>query len=185
MRGLVEEGATLKSVILGHIGRALTDQQEATNGKYWGFPFHKRQEIYNQDKLLLDHAATEQVKEFGLVLVEGFFDVAALVEAGCLNVGALMGAHITAEQIDRLKFINAHVPVPRITLFLDRDEAGRQGTKRAAALLEQNGFVVTAFDWDQVFTRPGLPPCRIGSHIKDPGDMSFIQIKWLRKRGMI
>ena len=141
VRGLMEEGTTLKSVILSHIGRALTDRQEATNGKYWGFPFHKSLEIYNQDKLLMDPAATEQVKEFGLVLVEGFFDVAALVEAGCLNGGALMGAHITAEQIDRLKFINAHVPVPRITLFLDRDEAGRQGTKRAAALLEQNGFV--------------------------------------------
>jgi len=185
VRGVVEEGPILKPVILSHIGRALTDQQEATDGKYWGFPFHKRLEIYNQDKLLMDAAATEQVKKFGLILVEGFFDVAALVEVGCLNVGALMGAHITTEQIDRLKFINAHVPVPRITLFLDRDEAGRQGTKRAALLLEQNGFVVTAFDWDQVFTRPGLPPCRIGPHIKDPGDLSFTQIKWLRKQGMI
>jgi len=185
VRGVVEEGPILKSVILSHIGRALTDQQEVADGKYWGFPFHKRLEIYNQDKLLMDTAATEQVKEFGLILVEGFFDVAALIEAGCLNVGALMGAHITAEQIDRLKFINARVPVPRITLFLDRDEAGRQGTKRAALLLEQNGFVVTAFDWDHVFTRTGLPPCRIGPHIKDPGDMSFTQIKWLRKQGMI
>ena len=185
VRGVVEEGPILKPVILSHIGRALTDQQEATDGKYWGFPFHKRLEIYNQDKLLMDHAATEQVKKFGLILVEGFFDVAALVEVGCLNVGALMGAHITAEQIDRLQFINAHEPVPRITLFLDRDDAGRQGTKRAALLLEQNGFVVTAFDWDQVFTRPGLPPCRIGPHIKDPGDLSFTQIKWLRKQGMI
>lgn len=133
----------------------------------------------------MDPAAVEQVKEFGLVLVEGFFDVAALIEVGCLNVGALMGAHITAEQIDRLKFINARMPVPRITLFLDRDEAGRHGMQKAAALLEQNGFVVTSFDWDQVFTRPGLPPCRIGPHIKDPGDLSFTQIKWLRKQGMI
>ncbi len=185
VRGLAEEGATLKSVILSHIGRALTDQQEAADGKYWGFPFHKRLEIYNQDKLLMDTAATEQVKEFGLILVEGFFDVAALIEVGCLNVGALMGAHITVEQIDRLKFINTHVPIPRITLFLDRDEAGRKGTQMAQALLEQNGFVVTDFDWDQVFTRPGLPPCRIGPHIKDPGDMSFTQIKWLRKQGLI
>ena len=185
VRGVVEEGPILKPVILSHIGRALTDQQEATDGKYWGFPFQKKLEIYNQDKLLMDHAAKEQVKEFGLILVEGFFDVAALIEVGCLNVGALMGAHITKEQIDRLKFINAHVPVPRITLFLNRDEVGMQGTKRAVLLLEQNGFVVTAFDWDHVFTRPGLPPCRIGPHIKDPGDLSFIQIKWLRKQGMI
>jgi len=185
VRGLVEKESTLNPVILSHIGRALTDQQEAADGKYWGFPFHQNLEIYNQDKLLMDPAATEQMKELGLILVEGFFDVAALVDAGCLNVGALMGVHITAEQIDRLRFINAYVPIPKITLFLDRDEAGRQGTKKAAALLAQNGFVVTAFDWDQLFTRPGLPPCRIGAHINDPEDLSFIQIKWLRKQGMI
>ena len=39
VRGVVEEGPILKPVILSHIGRALTDQQEATDGKYWGFPF--------------------------------------------------------------------------------------------------------------------------------------------------
>ena len=185
VRGLLEEASTLKPIILSHIGRALTDHQEAADGKYWGFPFHKSLEIYNQDKLLMDPAATEQMKELGLILVKGFFDVAALVDAGCLNVGALMGAHITAEQIDRLRFINAHAPIPRITLFLDRDEGGRQGTKKAAALLAQNGFVVNAFDWDQLFTRPGLPPCRIGEHINDPGDLSLNQIKWLRKQGLI
>lgn len=185
VRGLVEEGAILKPVIIGHVGRALTDQQKDANGKYWGFPFHKRLEIYNQDNLLMDTAASEQVRTLGLVLVEGFFDVAALVEVGCLNVGALMGAHIATEQIDRLKFINAHVPVSKITLLLDRDEAGRQGTQNAAALLEQNGFAVTVFDWEQVFTYNGLPPYRIESHIKDPGDMSFIQLKWLRKQGII
>jgi len=185
VRGLVEEESTLKPVILSHIGRALTDQQEAADGKYWGFPFHQNLEIYNQDKLLMDPAATEQMKELGLILVEGFFDVAALVDAGCLNVAALMGAHITAEQIGRLRFINAHAPIPRITLLLDRDETGRQGTKEAAAHLAQSGFAVNAFDWNQPFNRPGLPPCRIGEHINDPGDLSLTQIKWLRKQGLI
>lgn len=185
VRGLLEEESTLKPVILSHIGRALTGHQEAADGKYWGFPFHQCLEIYNQDKLLMDPAATEQMKELGLILVEGFFDVTALVDAGCLNVGALMGACITAEQIDRLRFINAHAPIPKITLFLDRDEAGRQGTKETAALLTQNGFVVNAFDWNQSFNRPGLPPCLIGEHINDPGDLSLTQIKWLRKQGLI
>jgi len=185
VRGLLEEESTLKPVILSHIGRALTDHQEAADGKYWGFPFHQRLEIYNQDKLLTDPAATEQMKELGLILVEGFFDVAALVDAGCLNVGALMGAHITAEQIDRLRFINAHAPIPKISLLLDRDETGRQGTKEAVALLAQNGFAVNTFDWNQPFNRPGLPPCRIGEHINDPGDLSLNQIQWLRKQGLI
>jgi len=185
VRGLVEEASTLKPVILSHIGRALTDQQEAADGKYWGFPFHQNLEIYNQDNLLMDPAATEQMKEMGLILVEGFFDVAALVDAGCLNVAALMDAHITAEQIDRLRFLNAHAPIPRITLLLDRDETGRQGTKEAATLLAQSGFAVNVFDWNQPFNRPGLPPCRIGEHINDPGDLSLTQIKWLRKQGLI
>ena len=185
VRGLEEGESTLKPVILSHIGRALTDQQEAADGKYWGFPFHQNLEIYNQDNLLMDPAATEQMKEMGLILVEGFFDVAALVDAGCLNVAALMDAHITAEQIDRLRFLNAHAPIPRITLLLDRDETGRQGTKEAAALLAQSGFAVNAFDWNQPFNRPGLPPCRIGEHINDPGDLSLTQIKWLRKQGLI
>ena len=114
----------LKPVILTHVGRALTPQQEKADGKYWSFPFFKRLEIYNQDKLLLDVSARQQVERFGLVLVEGFFDVTALIESGCLNVGALMGSHMTEEQMARVKFISSRVPIPKITVFLDRDEAG-------------------------------------------------------------
>jgi 5S rRNA maturation endonuclease (ribonuclease M5) len=185
VRGLVQDGSTLKPVILSHVGRALTAGQEASHGKYWGFPFHKRLEIYNQDNLLLDPAAKEQMQRLGLILVEGFFDVASLVDAGCLNAAALMGAHISLEQIARLQFINARAAFPGITLFLDRDEAGQKGTARAAMLLEQHGFSVSVFDWEGVFNRSGLPPCRIGSHIKDPGDMSISQLTWLRKQGLI
>jgi len=38
-------------------------------------------ELYNQDCLLLDPLAKFQVERFGIVLVEGFFDVAAMIEA--------------------------------------------------------------------------------------------------------
>ncbi|MCP4627013.1 MAG: IS21 family transposase [bacterium] len=185
IRGVEQGGADLKPVILSHVGRALSDQQEASDGRYWGFPFYKKLEIYNQDKLLMDPSAQEQVKRFGLVLVEGFFDVAALVSAGCLNAGALMGAHITAEQIDRLKFICSQAPIPEIKLFLDRDEPGRKGARKAVSLLKQNGFVVKVFDWDQKFERPGCPPVRIGPLIEDPSDMSDAQLKYLRKHGII
>ena len=182
VRGISQD---LKPVILSHVGRALTDQQATSDGRYWGFPFYKKLEIYNQDKLLTDPLARQQVERFGLVLVEGFFDVAALVSAGCLNVGALMGAHITPGQIDRLKFIASHMAIGEITLFLDRDEAGRKGAKKALSLLEQNGFTVKVFDWDQKFERPGCPPVGINPLIKDPADMSGAQIKYLRKNGII
>jgi DNA primase len=175
----------LKPVVLSHVGRALTDRQAESDGRYWGFPFYKKLEIYNQDKLLSDPLAMDQVARFGLVLVEGFFDVAALVSAGCLNVGGLMGSHLTAEQIDRLKFIASHVDIPEIRLFLDRDEAGRKGTQKAASLLKQNGFAVTVFDWDQQFERPGCPPVGINPLIKDPADMSCAQLKYLRKHEII
>jgi len=115
------------------------------DGKYWSFPFFKRLEIYNQDKLLLDASARQQVERFGLVLVEGFFDVATLVESGCLNVGALMGSDITEEQINRVKFISSRVLIPKITVFLDRDEAGIAGAEKAVALLRTNEFSVEAF----------------------------------------
>jgi len=182
VRGISQD---LKPVILSHVGRSLTDRQADSDGRYWGFPFFKKLEIFNQDKLLMDPSARAQVERFGLVLVEGFFDVAALVSAGCLNVGALMGAHITVEQIDRLKFIASHVAIREINLFLDRDKAGRKGTQKAVSLLKQNGFNVKVFDWEQEFERPGCPPTRIKPLIKDPADMSDAQIKYLRKQEII
>jgi len=167
----------LKPVILTHVGRALTAQQEKTHGKYWSFPFFKSLEIFNQDKLLLDALARQQLEQFGLVLVEGFFDVAALVESGCLNVGALMGSHMTEKQMERVKFINSHVAIPKIIIFLDRDETGISGTEKAVALLRNNGFSVEAFDWS------GLPVVK--DKIRDAGDIAAKQLQWLRRQGRI
>ena len=175
----------LKPVILTHVGRALTPQQEKTDGKYWSFPFFKRLEIYNQDKLLLDALARQQVERFGLVLVEGFFDVAALVESGCLNVGALMGSHMTEEQMARVKFISSRVPIPKITVFLDRDEAGITGAEKAVALLRSNGFSAEAFDWNQTFEPSGADLVKIPTTVMDAGDMSPKQLQWLRTQGRI
>jgi len=175
----------LNPVILSHVGRALTDRQAASHGRYWGFPFYKKLEIYNQDKLLTDPSAREQVTRFGLILVEGFFDVAALVSAGCLNVGALMGSHITSGQIDRLKFMASHMPIREITLFLDRDEAGQKGTRRAVTLLNQHGFSVKTFDWNRKFERPGGPKAGINPLFKDPADLSASQLGYLRKHNFI
>ncbi len=185
VRGVRGNGPGLRPVILTHVGRSLTAEQERTDGKYWSFPFFKGLEIYNQDKLLLDPIARCQVEQFGLVLVEGFFDVAALVESGLLNVGALMGSQITDEQVDRVKFISSLVAIAKITIFLDRDEAGIAGSEKALSLLRRNGFSVNLFDWEEAFDRPGARLLRIPVGIKDPGDMSPKQLKWLRRQGKI
>jgi DNA primase len=172
VRGVSENGSHLKPVILTHVGRALTLEQEKTEGKYWGYPFYRGLEIYNQDKLLLDSFARSQVEHFGLVLVEGFFDVAALVGSGLLNVGALMGAQMTDKQLTRLKFIGSRVTIPKITIFLDRDEAGIAGSEKALSLLRNNGISVDVFDWNHA------------SEVqKDPGDISTSRLKCLRKEG--
>jgi len=168
--------------ILTHVGRALTPPQEKTNGKYWSFPFFKKLEIYNQDSLLLDVSARHQVEQLGLVLVEGFFDVAALVESGCLNVGALMGAHMTEQQVARLKFIRSQIHIPKITVFLDRDKPGMSGAQKAVVRLQKNGFSAEAFDWDQTLGPLGL---EIPTTVMDPGDMSPKQLQWLREQGKI
>jgi transposase len=176
IRSVKENGPGLEPIILSHTGRALVPEQENTDGKYWGYPFRKGLEIYNQDQLLLDPEAGRQVRTFGLVLVEGFFDVAKLVEAGCRNVGALMGAHISAEQVQRLAWIRSRIALSRIVLFLDRDEAGRKGTCRALELLRRHSFEVSVFDWDRSL---------IPDSVQDPADMSVEELQLLRRQGCV
>lgn len=185
IRGIFEDQKRLKSTILTHTGRALTKEQEERDGKYWSFPFYKGLEIYNQDKLILDKDVRCQLKEFGLVLVEGFYDVVSLVEAGCLNVGALMGSQISKDQITRLKFIAANVEISKINLFLDRDKAGYEGAQKTYSLLNNSGFQVDIFNWDQTFFNSKMQEVKISEKIKDPGDMSANQLLWLRGKNKI
>jgi transposase/5S rRNA maturation endonuclease (ribonuclease M5) len=174
IRGIKENGHGLEAVILSHAGRALALEQENADGKYWSYPFRKGLEIYNQDHLLLDPEAGRQLRTFGLILVEGFFDVAKLVEAGCRNVAALMGAHITSEQIERLTWIRSRVGFSRIVLFLDRDEAGQNGARQAFDRLRRHSFEVSTVDWDGN---------QIPAAAKDPSDMSVEQLQRLRVQG--
>lgn len=185
MRGVIKNGAKLAPVIITHVGRALTMEQENTNGRYWSFPFFKGLEIYNQDKLLLDPDAVGMMKRDGLILVEGFFDVAKLIESGCLNVAGLMGSHITEAQVRRLKFINDRIELSKIIIFPDRDHPGINGARKTAQLLKRSGFPVDIFNWDQTFTRKNGQLIGIPDHIRDPGDMSVLQLQWLRKNGKI
>jgi transposase len=176
IRGLKENGQNLDAIVLSHAGRALTPEQENSDGKYWCYPFRKGLEIYNQDQLLLDPEARRQTSVFGLVLVEGFFDVAKLVEAGCRNVCGLMGAHISVDQIERLGWIRSRLGFSRIVLFLDRDKAGRNGARQVFELLHKYDFEVSIFDWDREL---------IPDAIKDPADMSVEQLQQLRLQGCI
>jgi len=185
VRGVKENGHGLQPVILSHAGRALSPEQETSDGKYWCYPFKKGWEIYNQDHILLDQEAWRQANKFGLILTEGFFDVAKLVEAGCRNVVALMGSAMSGEQIERLLWIQTLVRFPQILLFLDRDQAGRSAARQVREQLSHHGLSVTVFDWDQLISFNGQGVQAIPESIRDPADISVEQLRALRTQGIL
>jgi 5S rRNA maturation endonuclease (ribonuclease M5) len=185
IRGIQENGKKLQSVIVSHTGRALTREQEDRDGKYWNYPFRKGLEIYNQDQLVLDKEARDQASKFGLILVEGFFDVAKLVQAGCRNVGALMGTSISAEQIERLSWMRDRLQFPKVLLFLDRDKAGQQAVDKIKQQLDRHKLAVTVFDWHQNVSFNGQSTEPIPESIQDPADMTVGQLRALRRLWII
>jgi len=185
VRGVRESSSGLQPVILSHVGRALRPEQEDSDGKYWSYPFKKGWEIYNQDHILLDEEAWRQANKFGLILTEGFFDVAKLVEAGCRNVVALMGNAVSGEQIERLVRIQTLVRFPQILLFLDRDQAGLTGAQQVREQLSHHGLSVTVFDWNQLVPLNGQGAQPIPESIQDPADMSLEQLRALRRQGVL
>jgi len=185
IRGVRENGQQCQPVILSHTGRALSTEQEERDGKYWSYPFRKALEIYNQDQLVLDQEARDQAGKLGLILVEGYFDVAKLVAAGCRNVAALMGTSISAEQIQRLLWIHNRLQLPYILLFLDRDRAGQQAADKIQQQLGRHKLAVTVFDWNQKVSVNGQSAQRIAQSIQDPADMAVDQLRALRSQGII
>jgi transposase/5S rRNA maturation endonuclease (ribonuclease M5) len=185
IRGVRENGKQCQPVILSHTGRALSTEQEEQDGKYWSYPFRKGLEIYNQDQLVLDQEARDQAGKLGLILVEGYFDVAKLVQAGCRNVGALMGSSISAEQIQRLLWIHNRLQLPYILLFLDRDKAGQRAASKIQQQLGRHKLAVTVFDWNQKVSLNGQSTEPIPQPIQDPADMTVGQLHALRSQGII
>lgn len=185
IRGVRENGKDILPVILSHSGRALSKEQEERDGKYWSYPFRKGLEIYNQDQLVLDPEARDQSGKLGLILVEGYFDVAKLVQAGCRNVGALMGSSISAEQIQRLLWLHNRLQFPYILLFLDRDKPGQQAAGKIARQLARHKLAVTGFDWNQKIALNGQSTEPIPQSIQDPADMTVAQLRALRGQGII
>jgi DNA primase len=185
IRSVRENGQGLEPVIVSHAGRALQPEQESRDGKYWSYPFRKGWELYNQDLILLDEEARRQAARFGLIVTEGFFDVAKLVEADCRNAVALMGSTISEEQAERLVWLRARVGFPRLVLFLDRDAAGQKGMAQVRERLRRHDLVVTIFDWEQKVSWNGREPERIPDSIQDPADLGVEQLRTLRRQAIL
>ena len=182
IRGInMDKNGDLTPVILSHIGRALEADKSASEGKWRSYSeFIKTKEIYNIDKLLLDTDAIKQAQEAGqIIILEGCFDVAALVEANILNVVATFGSHLDEEQIPRINFIADHLKIKRFLVWYDRSTDKSKETEKqnkAIDLLKSNGFEATGFNWDMEFQSPERGSIRIPDLITDPGEFSTKQL---------
>jgi DNA primase len=139
--------------------------------------FHKGRTLYNL------HAAKQEIrKSEEAVLVEGYFDVLALVDAGICNVVAPLGTALTAEQASLVRRFTGQV----IVLY-DSDAPGLRSTFRAAdELLRQSVQVRVATmpqgeDPDTMVRRGGAAAVREVLH--DAQDVLERKIRLLAERG--
>lgn len=186
--GMIERpDGTLVRAILSHMGRATDDAQTDAHGKWWVYAgFNKSLELYNLDNLLSDPLAAEQARATGhVLLVEGPFDVAKLVEAGIRNVAATMGAHLSPHQLPRLDLIKRRLGVDRAVIWYDRDKAGNRAVNEAMGLLARSGWQAAPFDWSVTFPSPRRGAVPVPDSVKDPCDFSVDQLRWLRTKGLI
>ena len=107
--------------VIGFGGRVL----DSGEPKYLNSPetpiFRKGQELYG-----LFEARQNPGKPKSITVVEGYLDVASLVQFGVENVVATLGTAMTAENMKRLTRLTE-----RVTFCFDGDRAGRAAASRA------------------------------------------------------
>ncbi|KLL03146.1 MAG: DNA primase [Mycoplasmataceae bacterium CE_OT135] len=103
-----------------------------TQNKYLHLPNY---EGYQKSHFLYNYFRVKQMPDVDFCyLVEGFFDVISLTQAGVNNCLASLGTSLSRQQFSLLKKLKK-----KIILFLDGDAAGKQATiKLAIALLAQD-----------------------------------------------
>lgn len=174
------QDGSFKPVILDHLGRAIETEQEEKDGKYTHYPhFDKTSHLYNLDKVLLDPRARAQAKETGRVLiVEGPFDAAKIIESGTFNVVASFGWALAEKQIPDLRLIADELQINRFFAFYDRDKVGIPGIQRAIEMVNGAGLIGEGFDWNiRLNSLVGIP-----EEITDPCKFSVKQLQWLKKQ---
>ena len=154
-RGLKKE--TIKEFGLGYCKRGLMERRVvipihsekgeliAYAGRYPGDPpegelkyklppkFKKSLEVFNLNRV------KNMGEDKGLILVEDFFDVFNLWQAGCKNVVALMGTSMSDEQ-ERL-IVEAVGEKGKISLMFNSDEVGKCGSRDGLARLVSQVYV--------------------------------------------
>lgn len=170
-----------KAVVLSHVGRALDEETQPQ----WLFPkgYKKHLELYNQDKLLLDSSAIEQVRQTGqIVLVAGAFDAARLVDAGLLNVVAALDTRLSTYQCRRLKELMAFTNAGRCLIILGR--AAHQARDKLCQQLNRADIQVVTFDWERQFQAQGSG-FGYPENLENPHDFKNETLIWLREHSYL
>jgi DNA primase len=117
-----------QSRIVGFGSRTLTNEEP----KYLNSP---ETDLFNKGQILfgLDKARKAIVKQDRAIVVEGYFDVIALHEAGITNAVASMGTALTSAQIRQLL---RYTESKQIILNFDADKAGQKAAERAISEVE-------------------------------------------------
>lgn len=171
-------------VILSHLGRAVDESQDPKYLFYEGF--HKSDELYGQELIWLHEDVEKQIQQTScIVLTEGPFDVAKAVEAGLRNVVGSFGASLSDGQAAKLKEMSDAFGTTNIRIVFDRDEAGRNGAKKAAERLQAAGLNPQIFDWNAPIARCAKGDVFIPKSTADLADFTIEQLSWLRAKKLI
>ncbi len=94
-------------------------------------------DIYHKQRVLygLSHARAAIQREDRAILVEGYFDVTALAQAGVAEVVATCGTALTTDQLQILRRFS-----PRVVALFDADAAGVKAAVRAMPLFADAGM---------------------------------------------
>lgn len=102
---------------------------------------------FEKAKYLFGLNRASVTKEGFLILVEGFFDCIMLHQKGFTNTVAIMGLHLSDDQLSIIQSITN-----KVYLWFDGDMAGREGINKTADFLLQNGLNV------YIIETPGTDP---------------------------
>jgi DNA primase len=126
--------AGLDGEVVGFGGRVLPGASDKL-AKYINSP---ETAVYKKSRVLygIDLAREGIRKTRSAVLVEGYFDVIGLHQAGVRNAVAVCGTALTAEHVDLLRRVDCRA----LTLLFDGDAAGIAAAMKAATALLPSGI---------------------------------------------
>jgi DNA primase len=128
--------AAMDGQVIGFGGRALPGSAKDDKGaKYINTP---ETPLYKKSKVLygLDLAREAIRRTRSAVLVEGYFDVIGLHQAGVANAVAVCGTALTPEHVELLQRCDCR----EVTILFDGDVAGLAAPAKAAAALFPSGL---------------------------------------------